>query len=496
MIQKHVRRKLAFDSQNGWNLVAGIALLLDLVSTGLTFFRIRLDGDLARVAGPVASYRAVLRDPWGFRASERDRYPGAGRYMAHITTLLWADVAVPATKLIVREPVRSLYVTLAITAVAIHVLFVAIGCAYLRQFRAMSVRQTLTSALGLSLFIQLGSLHKFFGILDYSITYTLAYAFPILTLMGFLLPVYRSLLSPEDKPPLFTAVGMIAAATYLAFNGPLVQPIVVLVGLVLLIAQLQNRKRLVVHLRLLPSLVLLGLFSIWGMYVATFNSESEAPPSLGFRYRLLGRGLLEILVRPPSPWFILLAGIFLQYHFVVRRLGPGELSRLRVHLVTGACFSVLWLALLPVGGFRSYRPLVLRYDTLLPVTLVAVYLFVLTFRLAISAAQTSQVPGPISGVGSGSVLGVSLFQRIWIAPALLIALMMVIGKDPVRPLSNTCERRALESLRNGVGVQLGVSRVCTVGTWTIEALDDPDYQQALTRLLRRWKIIEPNQILK
>jgi hypothetical protein len=495
VIQKQVRRELALESQNGWSLVAALAFLLDLALTGFTFFRIRLDGDLARVAGPVASYRTVLRDPWGFRAGQSVRYPGSGRYMAHITTKAWADVGVPAVKLIVREPVRSLYVTLALTAVAIHLMFVVIGCAYLRLFRPMAVRQTLVSALGLSLFVQLGSFHKFFGILDFSITYTLAYAFPILALMGFLLPVYRSLLLPEDKPPVFAAVGMVAAATYLAFNGPLVQPIVVLVGLFLLVAQLQNRKRLIVHRRLLPGLGLLGLFSIWGMHIATFNSESEAPPSLGFRYRLLGRGLLELLVRSPSPWFVLLAGICLHYRFACRRLGPAELSRLRLHLLSGGCFSILWLALLPFGGFRSYRPLVLRYDTLLPVTLVAVYLFVLTLRLAVSGAQLGEVSGSISVV-KRSVRELPLLQKIWIAPALLLGLMLASGKDPGQPLPNTCERRALESLRDGLGEQLGVSRLCTVGTWTVEALDDPDYQQALTRLLRRWKIIEPNQILK
>jgi hypothetical protein len=150
VIQKQVRRELALESQNGWSLVAALAFLLDLALTGFTFFRIRLDGDLARVAGPVASYRTVLRDPWGFRAGQSVRYPGSGRYMAHITTKAWADVGVPAVKLIVREPVRSLYVTLALTAVAIHLMFVVIGCAYLRLFRPMAVRQTLVSALGLS----------------------------------------------------------------------------------------------------------------------------------------------------------------------------------------------------------------------------------------------------------------------------------------------------------------------------------------------------------
>jgi hypothetical protein len=498
VIQKQVRRTRALQSQGGWCSIAAIALLLDLALTGVTFFRIRLDGDLARVAGPVASYRAVLRDPWGLRASESTRYPGAGRYMAHITTKLWADFAVSVVNVISREPVRSLYLTLALTAVAIQLLFVVIGCAYLHAFRPMSVRQTVASALGLSLFVQLGSLHKFFGILDYSIAYTFAYAFPILALLGFFWPVYRSLLSPEDEPTRLTAVCLVVAATYLAFNGPLVQPIVVLVGLFLFIAQLRNRKkRLIVHRRLIPGLGLLGLASIWGMYIARFNSESEAAPLLGFRYRLLGRGLMELLIRPPSPWLILLTGISLNYLFVRRRLGPREFSRLRVHLLSGGCFTVLWLALLPLGGFRSYRPLVLRYDTLLPVTLVAVYFFVLTFRLALSGQTDTVQTGPVKNAGSGSVRGFPLFfQKILIAPAIFLGLLLAIGKDPVQPLSNACERKSLESLRDAEGEQLGIPRLCTVGTWTVQQLDDPDYRQALTKLLRSWQIIQPNQTLK
>jgi hypothetical protein len=105
--------------------------------------------------------------------------------------------------------------------------------------------------------------------------------------------------------------------------------------------------------------------------------------------------------------------------------------------------------------------------------------------------------GPVQSAGSGSVRGLPLFfQKILIAPAIFLGLLLAIGKDPVQPLSNACERKSLESLRDAEGEQLGIPRLCTVGTWTVQQLDDPDYRQALTKLLRSWQIIQPNQTLK
>jgi hypothetical protein len=480
-----LQSRTGWPSRHGWTLVAIVALVLDLGLTGITFFQIRLDGDLARVAGPVASYRPVLQDPLGLRSvTSGDRYPGAGRFMAHITTKLWSDFAISTLNVVVREPVRALYLTLALTAVFVQLLFVAIGCLYIRAFRPMAFGPTVICAAGLSMFVQFGKFYDFFGIIDFSVTYTMAYAIPILVLALFLYPVYRSLLSPDYRPALSITVCLIFAALYLAFSGPLVQPIVLLVGLLLLVGQLRNRSRLIVHWSLLPGLALLGLAGVWGMYIATFNSESEAAPSIGFRYRRLWRGLVELLVHQAPFWSMLVVGIAFQYRLVHRRIGAVELSRLRVHLVVCASFVVLWLALLPLGGFRRYRPLVLRYDTLLPVTIVAVYLFALTFRLAVSTVAPERLRNS------------SAFDRLWIIPALVLGLLVVIGKKPVWPLSNVCERHILESLRDTKGENLEVPRLCTVGTWSVNDLNDPDHQQALTKLLRRWQIIASNQNIK
>jgi hypothetical protein len=153
LIGVRLRRLLADPaSRAGVAGLAGAAVLLDLWPTGLWFSRMQIDPDLSRVAGPVKSYAHVLHDPFGFDGLQTGlRYPGAGRAMAHLTTKAWADHALGWIHVFVSDPVRALYLGLAITAVLVHLGFLVVGCKYLRAYQPMSVASTLCCALGLSL---------------------------------------------------------------------------------------------------------------------------------------------------------------------------------------------------------------------------------------------------------------------------------------------------------------------------------------------------------
>ena len=194
-----LRRLLADPaSRAGVAWLAGVAVLLDLWLTGLWFFRMQVDPDLSRVAGPVASYAHVLHDPFGFAGLRTGlRYPGAGRSMAHLTTKVWADHALGWIHVFVSDPVRALYLGLAITAVLVHLGFLVVGCKYLRAYQPMSAASTLCCAFVLSLFVQLATQRFYVGIIDHSMSYTFAYAIPLLVLAAWVpkLPALHSQLS-------------------------------------------------------------------------------------------------------------------------------------------------------------------------------------------------------------------------------------------------------------------------------------------------------------
>lgn len=484
--------------------VAGVAILLDLWRTGLWFSQTQIDPDLSRVAGPVQSYAHVLHDPFGFGGLQTGlHYPGAGRAMAHITAKAWADHGLGWMHVLVADPVRALYFGLALTAVLVHIGFLVVGCGYLCAYQPMKTRSTVFCALGLSLFVQLASQRFYLGIIDHSMSYTFAYAIPLLALAAFFLPVYRSLLHCGYTPSLPFAVAMVPLAFYLAFSGPLVQPVVALIVVFLLGTQAMRRNRLLVHRRLLPGVGVLAILSAWGMYVSRFNSESTTSVTIASRYTLLRHGLFEVLVRPSSPWPLLLAALVFLYRFVSRSVENSVRVCLRVHLLVGSGFSVLWLTLLPLGGYRNYRPFILSSVTLLPVTLITVYLFVLLLRLAFRAKITEKTSA--SGAAfdrcESHVVPTSVDTRrssrfITLGLSTIVVVMLSLGKLTAPPPNNACQRATFEQLRDKTGTILPIPRTCPILTETVGALDDPDYQQAITKLLRRWRIIEANQTLK
>jgi hypothetical protein len=170
-------------------VLASLGILADLGRTGLWFFRTQFDPDLSRVAGPAQSYAHVLHDPFGVDGLHTGlRYPGAGRAIAHLTTKAWADHVLGWMHLAVSDPVRSVYLALALTAVLVHLGFLVVGCGYLRAYQPMSTTSTIFFAFGLSLFVQLAYQWFYVGIIDHSMSYTLAYAIALLALAAFFLP--------------------------------------------------------------------------------------------------------------------------------------------------------------------------------------------------------------------------------------------------------------------------------------------------------------------
>lgn len=492
--------------------LAGLAVLVDLGHTGLWFFRTQVDPDLSRVAGPTQSYAHVLHDPFGIDGLQTGlRYPGAGRFMAHVTTKAWADHALGWMHVVVSDPVRSLYFSLAFTAIVVHIGFLVVGCGYLRAYQPMTTTSTIFGAFGLSLFVQLASQRFYVGIIDHSMSYTFAYAIPLLALAAFFLPVYRSLLHRDYVPSLIVSAALVPVAIYLAFSGPLVQPVVALIGVLSVVAQAIRRNRLLVHWRLVPGLVALAILSAWGMYVSQFNSEATTSVTIRTRYSLLRHGLFEVLVRPSSPWPLLLAALVFLYQFVARS-APGTVRLcLRKHLIVGVSFSVAWLTLLPLGGYRNYRPFILSSVTLLPVTLMAAYLFVLLIRLALRARiaqrmSTQDVQDVLSAQDASldqskafAQHGMALRGVRRLVPlgfSAIVLVLLALGKLAAAPSNNACQRATFDQLRDETGPVLVIPRTCPILTETVGALNDPDYQQAITKLLQRWRIIESNQTLK
>ncbi|MGN6647258.1 MAG: hypothetical protein ACTHJT_12095, partial [Cytophaga sp.] len=141
--------------------------------------------------------------------------------------------------------------------------------------------------------------------------------------------------------------------------------------------------------------------------------------------------------------------------------------------VLRAIFSVVYILLLPMGGYRDYRPFILRRDTILPVLVLMYFCW-----------------------GASSVLLIKLFKglvkRIYICFLIGIS-FFYMKKDTVPTYTNTCEKEYLQELAiksKGPEKCIKLKRDCTVINWGFT--DSCEQSELLGSMLYYWHITSRN----
>ncbi len=362
-----------------------LAILLVLALTFVRNCHLRLDGDIVAIVWPRGDYAHVLHDPFGWDVLTRHSiYAGPNRFFAHIAMWLYFR-NVPLLLQHVVSPINSLYGSTALFNVSVLALLLYVMGWYASGTRRLgSVRLWLAMALMLP-FFQTAGYNRQMAIMDNSVTYNFFYAFPLMLLLVLLWPLYRA--ASQGQPvrlPWYKLVAMLALGVVLAFNGPIITGTVLVLGLGVVLHSAWHRLRwpAAEWLRGLPwRLVLLwgwlGVLSLYSLYIGRNNTENitTAMRTLSERYQLVPYGIVSILSnRLGLPLLVLgcLANVQL-----VRRLLPPSAQALRIRQALRwlGLFAVVYIALLPLGGYRIYRPYILHHDCVLPITvgLVIVY---------------------------------------------------------------------------------------------------------------------------
>lgn len=134
-------------------------------------------------------------------------------------------------------------------------------------------------------------------------------------------------------------------------------------------------------------------------------------------------------------------------------------------------FALGYVALLPLGGYRDYRPLILRYDSILPITLglMGFYALSATYLLRKLPRQ-----------------GARWYQ----ATLVVIALIFTYADRRIdHHNDNTSERRMLALLaQSGTTPAVRLPEPCTVLSWN--PITDPSQSLTNAELLYYWHIIK------
>jgi hypothetical protein len=466
-------------ARRSWYGLIALFILLDLAFTFWRNYQLPLDGDLVAIVLPAPWDAQVLHDPFGWGALTRhELYSGPNRFFAHAAMgLYWKQV--PRLLQHCVSPISSLYVASALftTLTQAGLLFLL---SRLVQLGARVGRGQLwvIAALLVPFFQTAGGYYEQMGITDRAVTYTFFYAFGMLLALMLLLPFYQaaSLQRPLHLPWLH-ALLVVGLMVVVAFNGP-VATASAAIGLGLAGAYwgwhwLQHwlgrpaSSTPWLTGQALGLLAILAALSGYSFYIGRYNIENSHAYTTWQLYKLLPRGVGHYLLYQPGVPVLLLLNL-VNVLLTSRLASSPDRQRLLRTLWWVGAFCGLYLLLLPLGGYRSYRPYLLRNDTALPILLG------LLFAYGYSAYfLLGQLRSRWRGAYMLVVLGASAF------------FLYADGKPDSTPTSD-CERSVLNQLARAPEPVVEIPGSCPVLTWTLAT--SPQQSEIAGQMLYYWHV--------
>lgn len=465
--------------------ILAIMLLGDLAYSAYQYYHQALEGDIARIVLPSESYAKVLDDPFGISVlTDGASYPATNRYFAHAAMAGWFRT-MPFVMQHFMSPLDSVYFSAAMAKLFMHILLLLLLGMYVSgSTRMVSFNLLLAMVLVAPLFHNWGS-GMYIGFIDYSVTYAFFYALPMGLLMLFFLPYFLE--GYHGKKGLFkpaTITLLMVLAVVLAFNGALVAPVVLMVCPAVLVIKAwmifrkegggMSLRSIFSPFRKMPLQYSLGfgffiLLSLYSYYIGQSNSENfYAQLPLAERYERLPEGIRILFTQRSGLYWLV---FMMAANLVILLFGSVPLT-IRKHsmilLAVVILFTSAYILLLPLGGYREYRPFIIREDTVMPVLLALVLCYgIITFRLL----------GALSG-----------FRKIIYVTIIMVFLFVLTKNDPAHFGHYACERAALEQLIASEDEIVQLNATCPVMAWG--PLHDPALSAVNVSMLQYWGVLK------
>jgi len=465
-------------------ILLGCYLLFMIGFSFNRYYSLTLDGDLPAIVLPVLSYQPVMNDPFGMNVLLHDSiYAATNRYFAHATIMAYFK-SVPIALQKFFNSVDSVYIAAAIARVFTHFFLIyLIACYATRKKKIWDLDFLLAASICVPLF-QLYRFYEWMAVIDYSVTYTFFYAFSMSLVMLYFLPFYNASMGRREfnfSVPL--KIFLLLFTIVISLNGPLNVPVILMViGAVLLNYLITNFRKLKTYsilnllrmtirsipysmLTLFSFAILVGLYSL---YLGKFNFESfrESTPIAERYSRLWGGFVYQYTFKIAQP---VLIGMVVVNSILIYFLKPDEeASKMMKMLRWFAVLSVIYILLLPLGGYRIYRSNILRRDTIVPITLGLMIFY--TYTTVYILKNTAKYKLLLCSL---LFLGVSIFY---------------INRDWGLFRFNTCERRGLNIIAESDERIVQVDLDCSILSW--EKIKTPAESKMNSEMLLYWNIIK------
>ncbi|MBL7690928.1 MAG: hypothetical protein JNM41_04990 [Flavipsychrobacter sp.] len=441
-----------------------------------------LDGDLGGVTLPSSNYQRVLSDPFGLRAllyHERNNVPNRFVVLystyAHFRT--WPFFFQKFT-----DPISSVYLTSALAKTVWQLMYTyLIGVYVSGQFRIFNKYFILSALLLTPLFQNCGYVWDM-GIIDPPISYAFAYAFSTLLIGIFFLPFY--LVTYHKMQVRFGVVlsGLLMVLSWaIAFNGPISAPVMILVCGFMWLEQTRQRMQQHTGLPLIPRIItaiksipkpviwipaFAVAMSFYSFYIGKFNIEGFIQQiSMAERYQRLPGSIFKLFTTEGMGMLMIMIILNLLFLLPKRDNETGKMIRLFIWI---AIYGCIYMLLLPLGGYRFYRPEIVRHDVMVPVIVPLIAFYVLsTYHLLQNTPQSR--------------------YKLYLFLVLIPLCRYFIADKLYNQFDNSCERQAMEFLAKSKEKTVLLPMDCSVMEWG--KITDPAKSRNNTELMRAWGII-------
>lgn len=451
--------------KSGWKLIIILLILSDICYTFKQFYGKPLDGDLVPIVLPSTYYQKVLDNPFGQAAlMHHETYNATNRYFSHATMRFWFRTVHQPFSAMFADKVTALYALSALFSLCVYLLILYLVYRYTLFKNKNLFWLTLLLVFPL---MQVNGM-KTIALLDNAITYNFFYAFPFALLMLYLFPFYQYQIQKETSNfSLGQHIIWAGLAVYLSFGGTLIQPLVLLLSLFLARHLICTKIKHKAYSSILPGYLVLHLLffyclCLYSYYISSFNAENPIQmPSLAQRYGLWLHGLyVQFLSRPAYLFFLII--LLITYPAIKSQLNVQEQRILNFNKYV-FFFCLIYLIILPLGGYRPYRPFIIRSDLLIPVN------FALFFYVVFLSVLFLKYKG--------------IQLRFF---AILFIFILFEFADKPQFHANACEKTQLRTFQQNTTDTLILKNNCRVLQWTDEF--SQYHANDISKMLFVWKI--------
>ncbi len=365
------------------------------------------------------------------------------------------------------DPVQSIYACVASLKMLIHLGFLLFfyQCFKLRMKRNFDLSVLVLA----SSCIIVDRFSASFTTIMSSPIYTIFYTLGVLLFLLILFPPILNRIVDDytSKFSFGKSIGLVLASFAVVQCSPVIPPIVLL-SVIAYVGMYFIKSGGLIHffknheLPFICFLAAICMISIFSFYVGSFNKENfSVQLSIWERYQKLGPGLLQYFTGGPILLPLILLGSAAYYFRKDKSDGDK-----RLHLFM-LIFFISFTILLPLGGFRSYRPMLVRGDTFMIINCFILLLVLRNIYLLYKHQEKNRFIVPI------------------VAILLLSIDLSGIGR-------NKCEKEALYAIMNAPSnTDVSIDYNCKVLSW--DKMTDPYLLDINAAFLEKMKVATKGQ---